>query len=160
MRNRCWRKSPIFGRSILFFLAVVSFAQRPADSGDDIVQPVSKVDIQIVERAAKVLDSPAKWNRNDNRECPDRAKKVSIYCALEQATKEITGSFEHRGAAMQETRFVIDELQPNSDYEHRLMGYNNDPKTTFQDVQKLFRLTQERITHRIRDQSPKKDPGK
>ena len=131
---------------------MVAFAQRPADPGDDIVQPVSKIDIQIVERAAKILNSPAVWNRNDNRECPDGAKRVSIYCALEQATKEIAKNFEHRGAAMQETRFVIDELVPNSTYEHRLMGYNNDPKTTFADVQKVFRLTVKRIEKRIAEE--------
>jgi hypothetical protein len=28
---------------------------------------------------------------------------------LEKVTNEVTGKFEHRGAAMQEARFVIDE---------------------------------------------------
>lgn len=145
------------GSALVFLIAASAFAQqRPADPGDDIVQPVSRMDIQIVERAAKILDSPAKWNRNDNRVCPDGAKKFSIYCALEQATKEIAGNFEHRGAAMQETRFVIDELVPNSKYEHRLMGYNNDPNTTFADVQKVFRLTVKRIETRIAKGSSKK----
>ena len=52
----------------------------------------------------------------------------------------MSGNFEHRGAAMQEARFVIEKIAPNRDsYNHRLMGYNNDPTTTFADIQKVFR---------------------
>ena len=34
-------------------------------------------------------------------------------------------------------------------YEHRLMDYNNDPTTTFADIQKVFGLLEERITKRL-----------
>lgn len=38
------------------------------------------------------------------------------------------GKFKHLGAAMQEVRFVIDDVAPSrKNYEHRLMDYNNDP---------------------------------
>jgi hypothetical protein len=69
---------------------------------------------------------------------PSDAKTFSMYCVLEKATVEVTGSCEHRGAAMQEVRFVIEDLAPNHNYEHRLMNYNNDPTTTFTDVQRDF----------------------
>ena len=50
-------------------------------------------------------------------------------------------SFAHRGAALQQARFVIDEvLAKGNHYEHRLKDYNNDPKTTFAGVQKFFTL--------------------
>jgi len=52
---------------------------------------------------------------------------------------------------------VIDDIAPNrKKYEHRLMDYNNDPTTTFADIQKLFRLLQERITARLVKESPGK----
>ena len=72
--------------------------------------PVTKADVEIVRRATQILNSPAKWNRADDRNCPKGAKTFSLYCALEMATDEISGKFEHRGAAMQEARFVIDEV--------------------------------------------------
>jgi hypothetical protein len=50
---------------------------------------------------------------------------------------------------MQEARFVIDEIAPNRNYDHRLMDYNNDPKTNFAHVQKVFRLLQQRIAERL-----------
>ncbi len=39
--------------------------------------PVTKADLQIVNRAREILDSPSKWNRADNRECPAGAKTFS-----------------------------------------------------------------------------------
>src|ERR1039457_4223214 len=115
--------------------------------------PVTKNDLVIVRRADQILDSETRWNRADTRVCPDTAKTFSLYCALEKASKEVD-TFAHRSAVMQETRFVIDEVAPNRNYDHRLMGYNNDPTTTFADIKKIIRLTQERIAARL-----KADPG-
>jgi hypothetical protein len=116
--------------------------------------PVAKTDVRIVQRARQILDSPSKWNRADNRICPKDAKTFSLYCALEKATDEVSGNFEHRGAAMQEARFVIEELVPDRQkYDHRVLGYNNNRRTTFADIQKVFRLLQERIEKRLAQES-------
>src|SRR6266851_5789330 len=87
--------------------------------GSDARPPVTKADLRIVRLAREILNSPAKWNRADTRDCPAEAKTFSIYCALAKATDEVSGNFEHRGAAMQEARFVIDEIASNrKDYQH------------------------------------------
>jgi hypothetical protein len=112
--------------------------------------PVTKADLQIVQRARKILDSPSKWNRADNRECPAGAKTFSLYCALETAMTEVSGHFEHRGAALQEARFVIDEIVGNRNYKHRLMDYNNDPTTTFVDIQEVFSIVERLIALRLK----------
>ena len=121
--------------------------------------PVTKTDVQIVQHARQILDSPSVWNRADTRVCPGDAKTFSLYCALEKATNEVTGKFEHRGAAMQEARFVIDEeLAKGNHYDHRLKDYNNDPKTTFADVQKFFDLLQARIQKRLAEGAVPESP--
>jgi hypothetical protein len=131
--------------------ATVPAAQSPNESQSR--PPVEKLDVVIVQRARQILNSPDKWNRADNRSCPATETKFSLYCALEEATNEVTHNFAHRGAAMQEARFVIDEdLAPNNHYNHRLMGYNNDPHTTFADVQRFFDLLQGRIERRLQEQ--------
>ena len=112
--------------------------------------PVAKADVQIVKRARELLDSPLKWNRADNRVCPAQAKTFSLYCALQMATIEMSGKAEHRGAALQETRFVIDEIAADRNYEHRLMNYNNDPATTFADIHEVLRITESLITLRLK----------
>ena len=142
----------------LFILgAIALWAQNSKLGGSpDAKPPVSEGDIRIVQRAREILDSPAKWNRADNRRCPATQHTYSLYCALEKATKEVSRKFEHRGAAMQEARFAIDEVLANGNhYEHRLKDYNNDPKTTFADVQKFFDLVEERIKQRLAAQSRK-----
>lgn len=103
-----------------------------------------------MRRAKEILGSPDKWNRADNRICSPDAKTFSLYCALEKATQELSDKFEHRGAAMQEARFVIEDIARNSPYyDHRLMDFNNDSSTTFFDVEKFFQLLEDRVNARL-----------
>jgi hypothetical protein len=140
-------------------IAAVSVAAAQSPDESQSRPPVSKTDVLIVQRARQILNSPEKWNRADNRNCPASATRFSLYCALEKATYEATQNFAHRGAAMQEARFVIDEdLAPNNHYDHRLMDYNNDPHTTFADVQRFFDLLQGRIEGRLAAQSEAAQP--
>jgi len=140
---------------VLSNAALAQSQRKTPDLEDpDVRPPVTMADLQIVRRAREILDSPAKWNRADTRVCPAAEKTFSLYCALEKATDDVTRDFKHRGTAMQEARFVIDYIAPNrKDYHHRLMGYNNDPTTTFADIQKVFQLIEERITKRLAEQS-------
>lgn len=153
------RTRPLFRATMLVFLALLpapllAAQETPKTDDPDARPPVTQDDVRIVQRAREILDSPSKWNRADNRVCPAEAKTFSLYCALQKATNEVTGKFEHRGAAMQESRFVIDEIAPNrKNYHHRLMDYNNDPTTTFADVQSFFRKLQDRVAARLKAQS-------
>src|SRR6476620_467566 len=150
------RKTHLFGGSILIVVLLLPFAVKaqatetksPQDS--NVRPPVMKADLQIVKRAREILDSPSNWNRADNRECPAEAKTFSLYCALQMATIEIGGKAEHRGAALQEARFVIDEIAADRKYEQRLMNYNNDPTTSFADIQEVLRITESLITLRLK----------
>ena len=153
-----WKELPTYFRGGLFVAVLLSpiyaSAQgtKPQSNSDDSnVRPaVTKTDLQIVKRARQILNSESKWNRADNRICPAEAKTVSLYCALEMATVEVGGKAEHRGAALQEARFVIDEIARDRNYEHRLMNYNNDRTTTFSDIQEVLRITESLITLRLK----------
>ena len=152
------RTSLIQAGTLIFCVAIFvlpSFGQTTGNLDDPNVRPpVTHADVQIVQRARQMLNSPDKWNRADTRDCPADAKTFSLYCALEKATNEVSGKFEHRGAAMQEARFVIDDIAPNAKkYNHRLKDYNNDPTTTFADIQTFFQLLEQRITVRLKEGS-------
>lgn len=145
---------------LLFAGAMQAVAVQSEDNSQSS-PPVSKSDVEIVKRARQILNSPEKWNRADNRICPDSETKFSLYCALEKATHDVTADFAHRGAAMQEARFVIDDdLAPKNKYEHRLMNYNNGPKTTFVDVQRFFDFLQARIERRLDAQKANSQPAR
>ena len=135
-------------------------AQAPATQSPPVDDPdarpvVTQADLKILKRARELLDSRSKWNRADNRKCPEGAKTLSLYCALEEATVEVGRKFDHRGAALQEVRFVIDEIAASRNYDHRLMDYNNDPTTSFADIQEVLRITESLITLRLKGGGPK-----
>jgi hypothetical protein len=136
----------------LLALASPPYAQTALTSAvddPDARPPVTRADREIVRRARAIIASPAQWNRADNRQCRPEAKTFSIYCALEKATIDAGLKFEHRGAALQEVRFVIDEISVDRNYEHRLMDYNNDPRTSFADMQQVFHIAEELIVLRL-----------
>lgn len=120
------------------------------DLNSNAAPPPTTNDLKIIQHAEAILNSPAKWNRADNRHCPTAATTFSLYCALDRATVEVEGQFQHRGAAMQQARFVIDDnLAKGNHYHHRLMDYNNDPNTTFADTQTFFNLLAQRIQKQL-----------
>jgi hypothetical protein len=96
------------------------------------------LDREIIQRADAVISSDAVWNRADNRKCPATATTWSMYCALERATREVTGGFHHRRPALELVRVIVEERTKDRDYNHRLMDYNNDRTTHLADVHSLF----------------------
>jgi hypothetical protein len=138
--------------TVLFFSLCFNAQRLSAQPVDDPdVRPkITIADLQIVKRAQELLSSESKWNRADTRNCPSLAKALSLYCALQKATLEVKGKEDHRGAALQEVRFVIDEIAVDRNYQHRLMNYNNDPKTTYADIQEVLRITKSLISLRLK----------
>jgi len=100
--------------------------------------PPGALDRQILERAAAIITSDSVWNRADNRKCQPTATTWSIYCAVDRAEVEVTGGFHHRRPAMELVREIVDERTAKKTYQHRLIGYNNDPATHLEDVRSLF----------------------
>jgi hypothetical protein len=98
----------------------------------------NELDRKIVERAAAILSTDLVWNRSDNRKCPPDDTTWSMYCAMERATTEITGGFNHRRPALELVRQVVEERTAGRNYQHRLMDYNNDSTTSLADVQNVF----------------------
>jgi hypothetical protein len=57
---------------------------------------------------------------------------------MEKATIDVTGGFGHRRPALEVVRSIVDERTASRNYNHRLMDYNNDPRTQLDDVKSLF----------------------
>jgi hypothetical protein len=162
MRNKITRSTANIWLYLVITILVLPFAvntqtnaTQSAVDDSKARPPITKADLLVVRRAREILDSPAKWNRVDNRLCPAEAKTFSMYCALQMATNEVSGKSEHRGAALQEARFVIDEIAVDRNYNHRLMDYNNDPRTTFADIQEVFHITESLIALRLKANASK-----
>jgi len=118
------------------FSATASAMRLQIDTSAQI--PPSALDRESLVSAAKIISSDAVWNRADDRKCPAGATTWSIYCAVEIAETQVSGGFHHRRPAMELVREIVDERTKTKTYDHRLMGYNNDPTTKLDDVRTLF----------------------
>jgi hypothetical protein len=113
--------------------------------------PPTKDDIRIIQRSLELVADEKVWNRNDDRNCPPPPQKWSVYCALLQATQEVSGGVHYRQPALQSVREVLNEVGGNRLNKHRLMDYNNHPETTLEDIHNLLRTAQARFEKRLRE---------
>jgi hypothetical protein len=113
-------------------------------------QSVSREDIEILLRADELLADSAAWNRDDDRMCEDdEATGVrSLFCALQRASIDVLGAYNHRRVALQEVRFAIEDATNGFDFAHRLMDYNNLPETKFSDIKDVLDTARERVRSR------------
>ena len=105
-------------------------------------------DLAIIDRARAML-RPAAWNRHDNRQCTTGDTKVSLFCALQFASREVTGEYRHRRTALEEVRIALEDATKDRHYDHRLMDYNNDPRTKLSDIFAVLATARARIVHRL-----------
>jgi hypothetical protein len=113
-------------------------------------QPVTVEDLRILEKADSFLKDESAWNRQDDRQCDDdqATGKWSLSCALDVACIQVLGQYDHR-AALQEVRFVVEEVTAGRQFEGRLMGSKNLPVTRFAGIKHVLRVARERVQERL-----------
>jgi hypothetical protein len=112
--------------------------------------PPTADDIKIVTRAKEILSTESVWNRKDDRKCEPNPTQWSVFCAMMQATDEISNGIHYRQPALQAVREVVAEIGGTRVNKHRLMDYNNHSDTTLADIHNLLKLTQERLETRLK----------
>lgn len=100
--------------------------------------PPTRDDLAIIARAIALIPNESVWNRSDNRQCPAGQPKLSLFCAMMQATTEVSGGVHYRQPAMQAVREVLNEVGGDRVKLHRIMDYNNHPDTTLADIHALL----------------------
>jgi hypothetical protein len=116
---------------------------------DSRKRPVDGQDISILTSANLQLTDPLFWDRADDRKCRTEDETVSLYCALYFGSINTIGEFQHRRTALQEVRFAIEDATGGRDFEHRLMDFNNLPKTSFDDIKGVLKTAAERVQDRL-----------
>lgn len=124
-------------------------ATSPALERRDL--PVTGEDLRILMRANDFLRDESHWNRNDDRECADddASGRRSLFCALQKATIDVLGRYDHRRVALQEVRFAVEDVTRGREFEHRLRDFNNLSSTGLADVRKVLALAIERVKSRL-----------
>jgi hypothetical protein len=113
---------------------------------------VTSFDELILVRADELLSDHSAWNQFDDRDCADdeAEAKRSLFCALVKASIELTGVYDHRSAALQEVRRVVEELTPGRRFKHPLMNFNNRSETGFSDVKNVLSVALGRIRAQLK----------
>lgn len=64
--------------------------------------PFSNEDLEIIAHVKKLFKDPLNWNKNDDRRCQDDIKNdtYSFFCALQTASINVAGEYNHRNAVM------------------------------------------------------------
>jgi hypothetical protein len=109
--------------------------------------PVTPVDLKIIRKAKEFLKVEKSWHKNDDRNCEDDIEKncFSLFCALQRASIEFEGEYNHRNAIMQKIRHTIVEIYPNKKWEHRLRDFNNMPETDFDVLMELLNRVESEV---------------
>lgn len=103
-------------------------------------------DLEILAKARQMLSGPSVWNRHDDRVCDDsRAKESwSLFCALYQASVDVTGADLPLRPVMQEVRAAAVEVAHRS-FQRSLQDFNNAESTTYADIVKVFDVSERRL---------------
>jgi hypothetical protein len=104
----------------------------------ELCNPQSR-DLTILKKAKSYLSDSTKWNRFDNRtsgkeDCQPKSQNKTIFCALYAAQSDVLGDF-YGGPSFWA---LIREIQRLGQFQHPLQAFNNDLKTSFKMLQKMF----------------------
>lgn len=127
----------------------IAAAEKMEAVQESRVRYVDETDIAILDRAAEILSGPEVWDRADDRICNADDTTFSLFCALQRASEEVTGAYEHRRTALQEVRFAIEGLRPGVEYDHRLRDFNNEARTTFEEISLVLSTARSRVAERL-----------
>ena len=118
-------------------------------NADHQVAPTAE-DSEIIDVAIATLSDERVWNKQDNRQCPDDAKKWSLFCALIKGCKDVTGQIHYRQPAMQAAREIVNVVGAKRVSKHRLMNWNNHPDTTLAEVRDLLNQAKDVVEKRMK----------
>jgi hypothetical protein len=124
----------------------------PNDS--DAAPTPTATDLQILRRADALLSDASAWNHFGDRTCDRSARSWNLFCVLQRASVDVTGSFQHRSAALQEVRWVVEERTRGIPLSHRLMEFNNLPATTFADIKSVLADATRRLDAKLSASQP------
>ncbi|HXV74289.1 MAG TPA: hypothetical protein VD713_06110 [Sphingomonadales bacterium] len=134
---------------ILAGFALVTLTLAGCRTSPSAYSVVSQDDADILIEAKRLLSDESKWTRNEEMQCNLEAEQWTLFCALQKASYNVTGGYELRRIAIEDTRYIIERTIGSGTLERRLIDFNNLPATTFADVQRVLDLALQRVNARL-----------
>lgn len=109
---------------------------------------VSQVDLDILNKAHQLLSNERVWVKEHPSDCT-KTEKLDLFCALENASIDVMGKYIHRQPALQEVRFAIDDNYKSRWRKHRLIDFNSNKDTSFDDVKLVLEMAISKVKMKI-----------
>ena len=106
------------------------------------------VDLRIAERMIELLSRAGAWeSRDDGAACPADATRLTLRCALERATRDVTGAADVVAHSVRwDIAFSIGTVGYRETFaEPPLIAWNNRPNATVREMLSMLGATRERI---------------
>jgi hypothetical protein len=111
--------------------------------------PPTVDDLEIIEGAMGILNHEIVWDRSANRRCRSGTTTWTLYCALRDATVEVTGEFHEYQPAMVITRAVIKQVFREMQFEQPIIQYNTYEDAILIEMHRLLTMATTRIRGQI-----------
>lgn len=111
------------------------------------------VDVAILSDALERLDAVEIWGREDDRNCENDAEgAISLLCLLAESVETMMGRYHHRQPALPVVRRIPRDDWADRVSNHALRDFNNDPRTTLDDVRAVLRTAIEAASREASEQ--------
>lgn len=107
--------------------------------------PPTVQDLEILERTEAILRDESVWDRSANRRCGSAATTWTLYCALRDATVQVTGEFHDRQPALTIMRAVIQDVFREMSFEQPLVDYNTYDDAILVEMHRLLGSAMNRV---------------
>ncbi|WP_299443218.1 hypothetical protein [uncultured Aquimarina sp.] len=108
----------------------------------------SEIEVKIIEKTIKLIDSKKSWNKNDNRICESN-NIYSLFCALYKSSIIVDGEYRHLRPAVNFVRDAIQEKYPKK-YDHVLVDFNNAEEISLKELHEILKLAKENLIKAIK----------
>ena len=108
--------------------------------------PPTRQDLEILQRAEEILGDERVWDRSANRQCRPGATTWTLYCALRDATVEVTEEFHDRQPALVILRDVIDGVFREKGFQQPLIDYNTYDDAILVEMHRLLGNAASRVS--------------
>ncbi len=135
--------------NLVLITVFTAFAVGACSSGPGLDYfSVSKDDLEILRETRGFLSNENKWTRGEETQCDLEAEALTLFCALQKASYDVAEDFLLRRPALEEVRYVIDEITETS-LDRRLIYFNNLETTDLADIHAIIDIALERLQTRL-----------
>lgn len=111
--------------------------------------PPTRDDLEILTRAEEILWDEGVWDRSASKRCRPGAKTWTLFCAMRDATVEVTGEFHPKQPAVVILENVIQEVFREMAFDDPIVDYNTYEDAILVEMHRLLGQAQAQVRREL-----------